>query len=128
MIRIKDNDPKLLSVDLSEEVIDHDQLRELCEAIENNKELGNIKWGNYKPIAEIEKKIKENIEKKIKENNKNYQYHAPDLVHGLLSMRVYGEENEVTTKGNPEFNDLNISESCLNNWKVHTKVTSDEGY
>jgi len=80
--RLQANDPKYKKLDLREYALQLENLKELSKALENNNEVGDVKWGIVEGDGKEVKKLKQAIEDQIIKINQNYQYYPSDYIHG----------------------------------------------
>ena len=110
------SDYHIKTVDLQGQNLNLQELRTLLHEVENNSNIGNIKWGN---IVEEGSELKEQIENQIIQNNKLYSRHPTDFIHALLSAHVYKNrvENTIAVFDNQDEN--NVYNKYLKDWQVY---------
>lgn len=83
---LQNNLPQVYVIDLTQEQLDQEKLRQLKAAIDNNSVIGYIYWGEMPIDCED---IKGQIEDKLIKNICDYNYYPNDYFHGLLANHVY---------------------------------------
>lgn len=106
--RLKENDLTLQSLEIKY-VLKIEELSDISNAMEDNREIGYIKWHDKQPRYPV----LEDIRNKLLENNKKYRYYPSDYIYGLLSKHAYINSQ----KGDSVKLGSNFDE-YLEDWKV----------
>jgi len=104
--RLLKNDPKLVTLDLSKQSLDADDLDLLSTNLKHNTHLGRIKWPDYLPNDPISQQYWQTIQKRLDKNNKDFTAHPSHYQHAVLSSHVYKPHviGQVVTLEEPQYN------------------------
>jgi len=104
--RLLKNDPKLVTLDLSKQPLDADDLDLLSTNLKHNTHLGRIKWPGYLPNDPISQQYRQAIQKTLDQNNKDFTAYPSHYQHAVLSTHVYKSQviGQAVTLEEPQYN------------------------
>jgi len=83
------NDPKLVTLDLSTASLESNDLITLQESLKDNTHLGRIKWPKDLPNDSESQTALADINQKLYQNNHAFKLHPSHYEYAVLSMHVY---------------------------------------
>jgi len=113
-----DNSSRVINLDLSNDKLDVNLMKELLASVSSNEHIGYIKWPNIPKDDKEIQNLKAKIEEKLIANNQNFVFHPTDFIHGLFSSHIY---QDVSSGEKVQFSEQSSGyqyNEYLTNWTV----------